>query len=127
MTKLWGGRFQKSAEAWVDEFGASIGFDQQLVMEDIEGSIAHVTMLGAQGILPAEDVAKIIDGLKQLNEKAIAGELEFTVANEDIHLNLEKMLDFFSKSLAGAMFSTGFASSNSPVDNSSSSNSSVSI
>ena len=92
MTKLWGGRFQKSAEAWVDEFGASIGFDQQLVLEDIEGSIAHVTMLGAQQILPQEDVAKIIDGLKQLNEKAIAGELEFTVANEDIHLNLEKML-----------------------------------
>ena len=92
MTKLWGGRFQKSAEAWVDEFGASIGFDQQLVMEDIEGSIAHVTMLGAQNILPLEDVAKIIEGLKQLNEKAIAGELEFSVANEDIHLNLEKML-----------------------------------
>ena len=41
MAKLWGGRFQKSAEAWVDEFGASIGFDQQLVLEDIEGSVAH--------------------------------------------------------------------------------------
>ena len=92
MTKLWGGRFQKSAEAWVYEFGASIGFDQQLVMEDIEGSVAHVTMLGAQGILPTEDVATILDGLKQLNAKAEAGELEFTVANEDIHLNLEKML-----------------------------------
>ncbi|MEK4229778.1 argininosuccinate lyase [Solibacillus sp. FSL H8-0538] len=92
MTKLWGGRFQKSAEAWVDEFGASIGFDQQLVMEDIEGSVAHVTMLGAQEILPAADVEKILDGLKQLNAKAEAGELEFTVANEDIHLNLEKML-----------------------------------
>ncbi|OCS82994.1 argininosuccinate lyase [Caryophanon tenue] len=92
MTKLWGGRFQKSAEAWVDEFGASIGFDQQLVMEDIEGSIAHVTMLGAQGILPAEDVEKILGGLRELNVKAEAGQLEFTVANEDIHLNLEKML-----------------------------------
>ena len=43
--KLWGGRFTKSAEEWVDEFGASISFDQQLVMEDLEGSIAHVTML----------------------------------------------------------------------------------
>ena len=92
MTKLWGGRFQKSAESWVDEFGASIGCDQQLVMEDIEGSIAHVTMLGAQGILPAEDVEKILGGLRELNVKAEAGELEFTVANEDIHLNLEKML-----------------------------------
>ncbi|MEB2281026.1 argininosuccinate lyase [Lysinibacillus xylanilyticus] len=92
MTKLWGGRFQKSAEAWVDEFGASIGFDQQLVLEDLEGSVAHVTMLGATGILPAADVETILGGLAQLQEKAIAGELEFTVANEDIHLNLEKML-----------------------------------
>lgn len=92
MTKLWGGRFQKSAEAWVDEFGASIGFDQQLVMEDIEGSVAHVTMLGAQEILPAEDVEKILGGLAELKKKAEAGELVFSVANEDIHLNLEKML-----------------------------------
>lgn len=92
MTKLWGGRFQKSAEAWVDEFGASIGFDQQLVLEDLEGSVAHVTMLGATGILPAADVEAILGGLAQLKDKAIAGELEFSVANEDIHLNLEKML-----------------------------------
>nr|WP_106779688.1 argininosuccinate lyase [Lysinibacillus timonensis] len=92
MTKLWGGRFQKSAESWVDEFGASIGFDQQLVMEDLEGSVAHVTMLGAQGILSAEDVEKILGGLAELKLKAEAGELEFSVANEDIHLNLEKML-----------------------------------
>ena len=43
--KLWGGRFTKSAEEWVDEFGASISFDQELVHEDIQGSLAHVTML----------------------------------------------------------------------------------
>src|SRR5690606_37545761 len=92
MAKLWGGRFQKSAESWVDEFGASIGFDQQLVLEDIEGSVAHVTMLGAQNILPKEDVEKILDGLAQLKVKAEAGELEFSVSNEDIHLNLEKLL-----------------------------------
>lgn len=92
MTKLWGGRFQKSAEAWVDEFGASIGFDQQLVLEDLEGSVAHVTMLGATGILPSADVQTILSGLAQLKDKAIAGELEFSIANEDIHLNLEKML-----------------------------------
>lgn len=92
MTKLWGGRFQKSAESWVDEFGASIGFDQQLVMEDIEGSVAHVTMLGAQGILDSKDVEKILGGLTELKHSAEAGQLEFSVANEDIHLNLEKML-----------------------------------
>lgn len=92
MTKLWGGRFQKSAEQWVDEFGASIGFDQQLVMEDLTGSMAHVKMLGDCGILPAEDVSKIVDGLEQLKVKATNDELVFEVANEDIHLNLEKML-----------------------------------
>ena len=92
MTKLWGGRFQTTAEKWVDEFGASIGFDQQLVLEDIDGSIAHVTMLGIQQILPAEDVALIKDGLLQLKEKAQNGELTFLVENEDIHLNIEKML-----------------------------------
>lgn len=92
MTKLWGGRFQKSAEQWVDEFGASIGFDQQLVMEDLAGSIAHVKMLGDCKILPQDDVTAILNGLEQLKEKAAKDELVFEVANEDIHLNLEKLL-----------------------------------
>ena len=92
MTKLWGGRFQTTAEKWVDEFGASIGFDQQLVLEDIDGSLAHVTMLGMQNILPEEDVELIKNGLLQLKEKAQNGELTFLVENEDIHLNIEKML-----------------------------------
>jgi len=90
--KLWGGRFTKTAEEWVDEFGASIPFDQELVEEDIEGSIAHVTMLGKCGILPSEDVEKIKAGLLALLEKAKQGKLEFSVAYEDIHLNIEKML-----------------------------------
>ncbi|MBO2537725.1 argininosuccinate lyase [Rummeliibacillus suwonensis] len=90
--KLWGGRFQKSAEQWVDEFGASIGFDQQLVTEDLEGSIAHVTMLGETGILTKDEVNTIKDGLEKLKAKAQNNELTFSVENEDIHLNLEKML-----------------------------------
>ena len=51
MSKLWGGRFTEEAEAWVEEFGASISFDQQLVNQDINGSIAHVTMLAKQSIV----------------------------------------------------------------------------
>ncbi len=51
MSKLWGGRFTEEAEAWVEEFGASISFDQQLVNQDINGSMAHVTMLAKQGIV----------------------------------------------------------------------------
>jgi argininosuccinate lyase len=90
--KLWGGRFTKTAEEWVDEFGASIPFDKELVEEDIEGSIAHVTMLGECGILPKEDVEKIKSGLLTLLEKAKKQQLKFSIAYEDIHLNIEKML-----------------------------------
>lgn len=92
MKKLWGGRFQKSAEEWVDEFGASISFDQELVLEDIEGSLAHVTMLGKCGILSQEETDKIKEGLLRLKEKAERDELTFSISEEDIHLNLEKML-----------------------------------
>lgn len=92
MTKLWSGRFQKSAEQWVDEFGASISFDQKLVMEDIEGSKAHVKMLGACEILNNKDTVLILSGLETLKQKATNDELEFSATNEDIHLNLEKLL-----------------------------------
>ena len=92
MTKLWGGRFQKSAEQWVDEFGASISYDQKLVMEDLEGSSAHVKMLAACQILSEEDAELILSGLETLKQKAQDGDLEFSVSNEDIHLNLEKHL-----------------------------------
>ncbi|WNF36052.1 argininosuccinate lyase [Bacillaceae bacterium IKA-2] len=90
--KLWGGRFTKKAESWVDAFGASIGFDKELVKEDIQGSIAHVKMLGKCGIVPKEDVEKILAGLAVIQEKAKKGQLEYNVQNEDIHLNLEKFL-----------------------------------
>ncbi|MCH4825850.1 argininosuccinate lyase [Planococcus halocryophilus] len=92
MTKLWGGRFQKSAEQWVDEFGASISYDQKLVMEDLEGSTAHVKMLAACQILSNDDANLILSGLETLKQKAQDGELEYSVSNEDIHLNLEKHL-----------------------------------
>ena len=92
MKKLWGGRFTKTAEEWIDSFGASITFDQELVMEDIEGSLAHVTMLGACGIISEEDAQLIKTGLTSLKEKAEKEELSFSVDYEDIHLNLEKLL-----------------------------------
>ncbi|KIL46322.1 argininosuccinate lyase [Jeotgalibacillus campisalis] len=92
MSKLWGGRFAQSPEEWVDEFNASIGFDQQLVFEDLQGSVAHVTMLGECGILSAEEVHDILGGLARLKEKAESNELTYSVGNEDIHLNLEHLL-----------------------------------
>jgi len=90
--KLWGGRFTKSAEEWVDEFGASISFDQELVLEDIEGSMAHVTMLSKCGIISEEEGNTIKQGLEQLKERAEKDDLPFSVKLEDIHLNLESFL-----------------------------------
>ncbi|MCX2456422.1 argininosuccinate lyase [Lacticaseibacillus nasuensis] len=90
--KLWGGRFTAKAAEWVDQFGASISFDQQMAAEDLEGSLAHVAMLGKQGIIPQADAAAIAAGLHTLQAKLAAGELKFTVANEDIHLNMESLL-----------------------------------
>ncbi|XQY90986.1 argininosuccinate lyase [Metabacillus sp. HB246100] len=92
MKKLWGGRFQKTPEQWVDEFGASIHFDQELVEEDLTGSLAHVEMLGKCGIISQEEAELITKGLKTLLQKAQNNELSFSVAYEDIHLNIEKLL-----------------------------------
>lgn len=92
MKKLWGGRFQKTPEKWVDEFGASISFDKELVLEDLQGSLAHVHMLGQCGIIEPAEAEQIKTGLLLLKEKAENGELQFSVDYEDIHLNIEKLL-----------------------------------
>lgn len=92
MEKLWGGRFQGKSEAWIDDFGASISFDQKMAKEDLAGSLAHVAMLSKCGIIPASEAAEITAGLKILQEKLALGELEFSTVNEDIHLNIEKLL-----------------------------------
>ncbi|MGX4763768.1 argininosuccinate lyase [Holzapfeliella sp. JNUCC 72] len=92
MKKLWGGRFDGKNEHWIDEFGASIDIDQQLADQDIAGSLAHVKMLGETGILTEDEVNQITTGLKQVQEKIHQGLLEFTVENEDIHLNIESFL-----------------------------------
>ncbi|MEH7885983.1 argininosuccinate lyase [Bacillus sp. JJ1609] len=92
MKKLWGGRFTGSAEDWVDEFGASIGFDQELAQQDIEGSIAHASMLAQCGIISAGEANEIIEGLKKLKEKASNNDLEYSAKLEDIHLNIEHHL-----------------------------------
>ncbi|MED4531012.1 argininosuccinate lyase [Metabacillus fastidiosus] len=92
MKKLWGGRFQKTPEQWVDEFGASIHFDKELVEEDITGSLAHVKMLGKCGIISKEEAEQITVGLNTLLARAKNNELTFSVSYEDIHLNIEKLL-----------------------------------
>ncbi|HFI0272623.1 TPA: argininosuccinate lyase [Streptococcus suis] len=90
--KLWGGRFEASLEAWVEEFGASIRFDQKLAKFDIQGSIAHVTMLGQTGIIEQAEADIIKAGLEELLAEYETGQLEFDVTNEDIHMNMESLL-----------------------------------
>lgn len=101
--KLWGGRFTAKAEEWVDEFGASISFDYQMASEDLEGSLAHVKMLGNQSILSKKDVKEITEGLHQLQHELENGQLSFSVANEDIHLNMEALLTQKIGSVAGKL------------------------
>ncbi len=90
--KLWGGRFSKATDGLVDDFNSSISFDKRLYEQDIRGSIAHATMLGEQGIIPAEDAAKIVEGLKGILADAKAGKIEWMVDAEDIHMNVETIL-----------------------------------
>ncbi|WP_286231091.1 argininosuccinate lyase [Neobacillus mesonae] len=92
MSKLWGGRFTKETNKLVEEFTASISFDQKLAKEDIAGSLAHVQMLGECGIIPKDDAETIKHGLLKIREKVNRNEVEFLVEDEDIHMNIEKLL-----------------------------------
>lgn len=90
--KAWGGRFQQQPEEWVDAFNASIDFDQTLLDEDIQGSIAHATMLAHQNIISEEEKNAIVKGLKDIQADFYNHNIEFKHALEDIHLNIEHEL-----------------------------------
>lgn len=90
--KLWGGRFSKSTNALVDEYNASISFDYQLAAYDIEGSLAHVSMLGKCGLISLEESETIRAGLNKIRHKIEQGEVAFRLSDEDIHMNIERLL-----------------------------------
>lgn len=90
--KAWGGRFEEKPEAWVDAFNASIHFDKTLIDEDIQGSIAHATMLYHQNVLTQKESEAIINGLKAIQKDYHDGNIEFQTSLEDIHLNIEHEL-----------------------------------
>ncbi len=90
--KLWGGRFTKETNELVHNFNASLSFDQKFYRQDIEGSIAHVTMLAAVHILTDEERDTIIEGLKGIQTDIENGTLEFTEEHEDIHSFVEAHL-----------------------------------
>ncbi len=91
-SRLWGGRFEKSTDEMINDFQASIDFDKRMYREDIEGSTAHAKMLAAQKIISDDDANKICAGLQKIREQIDAGEFEFSVELEDIHMNVEKAL-----------------------------------
>ena len=93
MAKMWAGRFQKETDAVVNDFNSSVMFDCRMYAEDIQGSIAHATMLGRQGIIPQEDVHKIIEGLTGILADIEAGKIHFSPElYEDIHMANEQIL-----------------------------------
>ncbi|EEQ48846.1 argininosuccinate lyase [Selenomonas flueggei] len=90
--KLWGGRFSKTTDEMINEFQASIGFDRRMYREDIAGSLAHAAMLAKVGILSEKDHAAIEKGLKDILAQIEHEDFDFSVALEDIHMNIEKCL-----------------------------------
>ena len=92
MAQLWGGRFTKETDQLVYNFNASIGFDQKFFRQDVQGSIAHVTMLAKQGILTEQERDDIIDGLEGIVKDVEAGTLKITEKYEDIHSFVEANL-----------------------------------
>ncbi|MCG7899312.1 MAG: argininosuccinate lyase [Candidatus Thiodiazotropha weberae] len=90
--KPWSGRFNEPTDAFVEAFTASVDFDRRLYRYDIEGSIAHARMLAQQGILSEQERDDIIQGLEQIQSRIAAGEFQWSVSLEDVHMNIESAL-----------------------------------
>jgi argininosuccinate lyase len=90
--KLWSGRFNEPTDAFVEAFTASVEFDQRLYQYDIQGSIAHATMLARQGILSEAERDAIVEGLERIRARIEAGDFSWSVALEDVHMNIESAL-----------------------------------
>jgi len=90
--KLWGGRFSEPTDQFVERFTASVNFDQRLYKQDIAGSIVHARMLSQAGILSTDEADQIINGLQEIAADIEAGNFEWSVALEDVHMNIEAEL-----------------------------------
>ncbi len=90
--KLWGGRFTEQTDEFVERFTASVSFDARLYHHDIMGSIAHARMLAHSGVLARDESKTIVDGLEQIRREVASGEFVWSVALEDVHMNIEARL-----------------------------------
>ncbi|MCF6292072.1 MAG: argininosuccinate lyase [Robiginitomaculum sp.] len=100
---LWGGRFKDSADNLMQTINASIDIDRHMAKQDIDGSIAHVTMLGACEIIAEDEAKAITDGLQQIAKEIEAGEFEFFQEREDIHMHVEARLTEIIGPVAGKL------------------------
>ena len=91
-TRMWGGRFNQPTDEFVQAFTASVGFDRRLAHADIEGSRAHAMMLKHIGVLNSDELTAIKYGLQQVREEIDAGKFAWSVALEDVHMNIEARL-----------------------------------
>jgi len=91
-SKLWGGRFSEATDAFVQRFTASVQFDQRMATEDITGSLAHADMLCRVGVLSASELAEIQQGLAQVQTEIENGSFQWSIALEDVHMNIEARL-----------------------------------
>ena len=89
---MWAGRFTKEVDERVNDFNSSISFDHRMYKQDIEGSMAHATMLGECGIIDIEESKKIVEGLKGILDDIDSGKLEFDPTAEDVHMFVEAEL-----------------------------------
>lgn len=116
-TKLWGGRFAKDVDTRLSDWTESVTIDRHIIMEDTWGSIAHVTMLGVQGIIPAEHSVKIIGGLRQLQDEYKAGTWDIGRQQEDVHMNVEAtLIQRLGINVAGRMHTTRSRNDQVPLD-----------
>jgi argininosuccinate lyase len=90
--KLSSARLTQPTDKFVEEFTASVNFDQRMFRQDIRGSIAHATMLSEVGVLTQAERDQIIDGLQQIEQEIENGEFEWSIAQEDVHMNIEARL-----------------------------------
>ncbi|MBF0265174.1 MAG: argininosuccinate lyase [Gammaproteobacteria bacterium] len=90
--KPWNGRFTEPTDQFVEAFTASVSFDQRLYQYDIQGSIAHATMLQKVGVLTQDEQQQIVDGLKTIEKKIATGEFNWSISLEDVHMNIESAL-----------------------------------
>lgn len=104
--KLWGGRFNKATNNLVNDFNSSISVDSRMYKEDIQGSLAHVKMLGKQGIIPAISSEKIENGLNEILKRMDNGVIEVDPTSEDIHSFTEGILTYYIGP-CGKMLHTG--------------------